>query len=79
MELVPLSVANELQRMRSEIAEMRTLLAPIMKDAGWLTVKDAATKYGVDVSTINRWVQSGRMCAKGAGASRRVRESEDLD
>lgn len=74
MQLVPLPVAQELQNLRSEVAELRKLLTPIMADTKWLTIKDAAKKYDVNPSTINRWVQSGQMRAKGAGANRRVQK-----
>ncbi|EBA05980.1 hypothetical protein SSE37_25268 [Sagittula stellata E-37] len=73
MMVVPLEVAEELQAMRQELATLRAALTPLLADAGWLTVHDAAMKYRVSESTINRWVQAGRMEAKGAGASRRVK------
>lgn len=69
---------DELQRMvqaavRAELSPIASAIAPLLDEAGWLTIAGAAEKFNVDRSTINRWVQNGRMEAKGAGQSRRVR------
>lgn len=74
MMVVPLAVAEEMRAMRKQIAELTAVVAPLMQEAQWLTISEAAKKYKTSKSTINRWVQEGRLIAKGAGASRRVRE-----
>lgn len=76
MMVVPLQVANELASLRAEVAKLTEIVSPLINDAEWLSVQEAQDKYNTSRSTINRWVQIGRMQAKGAGASRRVRMKE---
>lgn len=76
MMVVPMAVAEEIRLMREQIAALTSAVTPILKDAQWMSVSDAAEKFNTSRSTINRWVQEGRFDAKGAGASRRVRERE---
>lgn len=74
MMVVPMAVADEMRQMREQIAALTEAMKPILQDAQWLSVDDAMEKYNASRSTINRWVQEGRLVAKGAASSRRVRE-----
>ena len=73
---VPVAIATELKMMREQIAALTKAVKPALADADWLSVTDAAKKFKVSQSSINRWVQEGRLEAKGSGASRRVRERD---
>lgn len=62
------------EAVRAELAPITSAIAPLLEDAGWLTLEKAAEAHGVTVSTINRWIASGQMQAKGAGRARRVKK-----
>lgn len=76
MMVVPMQVANELADLRAEVAKLTDIVRPLILKAEWLSVQEAQDEYNASRSTINRWVQIGRMEAKGAGSSRRVRMVE---
>jgi len=63
------SIDQRLARMEAQLAP----LAPLADAAQWLTVAEAAERYGVSRSTICRWVREGSWLAEGSGAARRVR------
>ncbi|PYG33097.1 helix-turn-helix domain-containing protein [Pelagimonas varians] len=76
MMVVPLAVAEEMRLMREQIEALTEAVRPILQDAEWLSVNDAADKFKVNRNTINRWVQEDRFMAKGSGSSRRVKEKD---
>lgn len=66
MMVVPMEVADELRRMREQIAALTEAVAPVLEDAKWMSIADAMEKFEASRTTINRWVQDGRLVAKGA-------------
>lgn len=62
--------ASDLQRLERKIDE---LLDQIQPRPEWLSVADYAAAKGVSVSTVRRWILSGRVQARGAGKLRMVK------
>lgn len=68
---------------KDDIARVETMLAEVMRrldaatvtrdDSGWMTRKDAASHYGVSLSTIDRKIDRGEIEARGSGKTREVR------
>lgn len=62
--------ASDLERLERKIDALLDQIRPAPE---WLSVQDYAAEKGVSVSTVRRWILSGRVQARGAGKLRMVK------
>lgn len=69
--VVPVDMLDRLYQ-KLESIEKRIESATITPAPKWVSIKDASEHFGVNRSTIHRWIEDGKLTAKGAGRARRV-------
>ena len=69
--LVPVERLDRMERLIIDLAA-RLDGATVTPAPEWLTISQAAERLGVDRSTVHRWIEAGRLQAKGHRKQRRV-------
>lgn len=64
------AVAEAVAPLAKQVQELRRRIEP---QEEWLTIREAAERANVTTATVRRWINDGRVEAKGYGKARRVR------
>lgn len=51
---------------------MRSKQAELMRQRGFITVKEIAAKIGITKTTVYRWVEQGKVAEERVGAARYI-------
>ena len=62
------SVKSDLQRLCAALEAVQ-----VKREPEWMLVKDYATKCKVTPRTVNRWIDEGKLKARGSGRAREVK------
>jgi hypothetical protein len=66
---------RRIEAMESRIERLCAALeaVQVQREPEWMPVKDYATKYDVTPRTVNRWIDEGKLKARGSGRAREVK------
>ena len=62
------SVKSDLQRLCAAIEAVQ-----VQREPEWLKVNDYAKRFEITPRTVNRWIDEGKLKARGSGRAREVK------